>query len=483
MQKKEHPKAFISYSWTSEKFALSLAERLRNDGVDAIIDKWDLKIGNDKHIFMESMVTDDSIDYVLMLCDKAYKEKADARTGGVGEETQIISSEVYGKVSQSKFIPVIIERDDEGKEYAPVYLKSLIYVDLSETDDFEKHYEELLRMIYEEPLYKKPELGKKPIWFSEDSVNVQVLQNIRKSLENYSTNDRKSKVLKKQFISNFIEKAKEIVIDCDSNDNDEFAEAIISKIEATKELRDAYLDFLNTVIENNDSINITNFIIDFFEEVRNALYIFDGSRNTRYNLELYAEHHIFLIWECFVCTIAYLWKYESFAEINTLVTHTYFFKSDVNSYDGTEPMSFLSLRFASDVLSSYSKHRQRVSIVSDIIEKRPYEPIINKKSFAYADVLLTQLSFALNINDGGWKWFALTYNNVGWNGYDGMWNKLQSRDYCEKILPLFGVKSVEKLIEVIKLHPVSREYSYSGILSKIPSIPFQFKENSIASLS
>ena len=137
LQKKEHPKAFISYSWTSTDFALSLAERLRNDGIDAIIDKWDLSIGNDKHAFMESMVTDDSIDYVLMLCDKTYKDKADSRTGGVGEEAQIISSEVYGKVKQSKFIPVIVEKDENGKEYTPVYLKSLIYVDLSQTSDYE----------------------------------------------------------------------------------------------------------------------------------------------------------------------------------------------------------------------------------------------------------------------------------------------------------------------------------------------------------
>ena len=210
MQKKEHPKAFISYSWTSEKFALSLAERLRDDGVDAIIDKWDLKIGNDKHAFMESMVVDETIDYVLMLCDKTYKEKADSRRGGVGEEAQIISSEVYGKVKQSKFIPVIVEKDADGKEYTPVYLKSLIYVDLSEDFHFEEHYEELLRMIYEEPLYKKPELGKKPVWLSEESVNVGVLHNLKKLFDN-STNERKAYSLKKQFISNFINKAKDCV--------------------------------------------------------------------------------------------------------------------------------------------------------------------------------------------------------------------------------------------------------------------------------
>ena len=481
MQKKEHPRAFISYSWASAEFALSLAERLRNDGIDAIIDKWDLKVGNDKHAFMESMVTDDSIDYVLLLCDKTYKEKADSRSGGVGEEAQIVSSEIYGKVKQSKFIPVIIEKDENGKEFTPVYLKSLIYVDLSESSDFETHYDELLRMLYEEPLYKKPTLGKKPIWLSEGSVNVNILNGLKKAFDN-STSKEKSFALKKQFISNFIEKAKEIVIECNSNDVDIFAEEIIAKINATKELRDSYLSFINSVIENNSGNQITDFIIDFFESSRNSLYLFDGNREVKFNLELYATHHIFLLWECFVCTVAYLWHYEHFQEINSILTHTFFLKSDVNSYEGTKPMNFLAFRFSSEVLSSYSKHKQRISIVSDIIEKRPYEPILNKKSFAYADVLLTQLSFALEINEANWYWFALTYNNVGLYGFDGMWNKLQSRRYCERIMPLFGVKTVEELIDVIKKHPVEREYRYNNLIYTIPSIPWQFKGNVIASL-
>jgi hypothetical protein len=481
LQKKEHPKAFISYSWTSTEFAIALAERLRNDGIDAIIDKWDLSIGNDKHAFMESMVTDDSIDYVLMLCDKTYKDKADSRTGGVGEEAQIISSEVYGKVKQSKFIPVIVEKDENGKEYTPVYLKSLIYVDLSQTSDYETNYEELLRMLYEEPLYKKPELGKKPVWLSENSVNINILNNIKKSFDN-STSETKALALKKQFISNFVEKAKEIIIECNSDNVDIFAEEIISKIDATKELRDTYLSFINSVIENDESNKITDFIIDFFETTRNSLYLFDGSRNVKYNLELYATHHTFLLWECFVCTIAYLWNYEKYLEINKLLTHTYFLKSDVNTYDGTEPLNFLAFRFTSNVLNSYSAHKQTVSIVSDIISKRPYEPIINKKTFSYADVLITQLSFALEINEADWYWFAITYNNLGMYGFEGMWNKLQSREYCNKLLPLFGVDTVDKLIEVIKQHPVPREYCYPGMYLKIPSIPTQFKENEIASL-
>lgn len=64
------PKAFISYSWTTpnhEDWVINLAERLVSDGVDVVIDKWNLKEGHDKYDFMETMVKSDEIDKVLIM--------------------------------------------------------------------------------------------------------------------------------------------------------------------------------------------------------------------------------------------------------------------------------------------------------------------------------------------------------------------------------------------------------------------------------
>ena len=99
------PKAFISYSWTSEShrdMVRGWADRLLVDGVEIVLDQYDLKEGNDKNAFMEKMVTDPSFSHVLVVCDKSYAEKADARKAGVGTESQIISQEVYSKDVQSK---------------------------------------------------------------------------------------------------------------------------------------------------------------------------------------------------------------------------------------------------------------------------------------------------------------------------------------------------------------------------------------------
>ncbi len=119
------PKVFISYSWTSEEHTQwvgELGERLMSDGIDVVLDQWSLEDGHDVNAFMEQMVTDPSIKRVIVVCDSLYAEKADGRKGGVGTETQIISKKVYESVEQTKFVPLLRERDESGKPCLPVFL-------------------------------------------------------------------------------------------------------------------------------------------------------------------------------------------------------------------------------------------------------------------------------------------------------------------------------------------------------------------------
>lgn len=121
---KKNPKVFISYSWSSEEYikrVLELATRLINDGADVTLDQWDLSPGQDMHVFMEQGIRD--ADKVLILCDKKYTEKANNRTGGVGTETMIITPEVYAKHSQTKFVPVVMEKN----LIMPTYLTNIVF--------------------------------------------------------------------------------------------------------------------------------------------------------------------------------------------------------------------------------------------------------------------------------------------------------------------------------------------------------------------
>ncbi|MCI8324803.1 MAG: TIR domain-containing protein [Lachnospiraceae bacterium] len=146
---KKIEKVFISYSWTpdcNKKWVEQLVHRLESDGVQVVIDFKDLKLGHDKYAFMERTVNDDTIKKVLIICNRTYKEKADGRIGGVGDESAIITSQIYGNIRQEKFIPVVNEYDENGKPFLPNYLASRMYADLT---DFEDGYKQLLNNIGE----------------------------------------------------------------------------------------------------------------------------------------------------------------------------------------------------------------------------------------------------------------------------------------------------------------------------------------------
>lgn len=168
-----HPKAFLSYAWTSDEHisrVLALAERLTQDGVEVVVDQWDLQPGHDAFAFMEKMVTDPSVTKVIMVSNKAYSDKADSRTGGAGTEAQIISPALYGATDQDKFALVAFELDEQGKPFVPTFYKSRIYINLADDVAYESEYDRLLRWAWGKPLHVRPQLGEIPQHLSDSGA-------------------------------------------------------------------------------------------------------------------------------------------------------------------------------------------------------------------------------------------------------------------------------------------------------------------------
>lgn len=155
------PKVFVSYSHDTlehKHWVLELATRLRNNGIDAILDQFELQPGADIPHFMETHLS--SSDKILMICTDKYVEKANKGEGGVGYEKMIITSNLLKRIDENKIIPIIRRKD--GNQEVPTFLKSKMYIDISRDDDFEFHYDELVRTIHNRPLFAKPPVGDNP---------------------------------------------------------------------------------------------------------------------------------------------------------------------------------------------------------------------------------------------------------------------------------------------------------------------------------
>src|SRR5258708_7847113 len=89
------PRVFVSYSHDSRAHKLWVAEfaaRLRHNGIDAVLDQWEIGPGDDITLFMEQRLTE--ADRVLVVCTDNYVRKANAGEGGVGYERMIVTAQL-----------------------------------------------------------------------------------------------------------------------------------------------------------------------------------------------------------------------------------------------------------------------------------------------------------------------------------------------------------------------------------------------------
>ncbi len=160
------PKVFVSYPHDSQdhkKWVLDLATRLRSNGVDAILDQWELEPGDDVPLFMETHLA--ASDHVLMICTDRYVTKANSGTGGVGYERMIVTADLMKNIDSNKLIPIIRQL---GTHNVPTFLKTKLFIEFSLNDDFEFSFDELIRTLHNSPLYKKPPVGNNPFAHVED---------------------------------------------------------------------------------------------------------------------------------------------------------------------------------------------------------------------------------------------------------------------------------------------------------------------------
>lgn len=440
----DNPKVFISYSWhpkENQLRVLNLANRLSSDGVHVILDVWDLKDGQDKNKFMEQMVNDPTVSKVLLICNYDYVEKANLRKGGVGIESTIVSEEIYSHADQTKFIPLVFERAD-GKDCVPTFAKSRIYIDLSSEVDFEKNYDQLLRDIYDKPLFQRPPIGKMPSYLQQEEPIYLPTANKVKSISNaiYS-NSNVTGLLIKDYTDLFIDSLKIYKIDENGLNRDNFIEVIEEGVNNMIPLRDDFIEFAKLIVRTqNDAsdtfVSIFERMVQFYEDNKINLYEGENLRDMSF------DNYRYFNYDLFVSLTALLIKEEKFAIIKELVSRHYCIMTD--SYvRRMKEVSFMRFRSYNYTLNKYKNNRdggRRISVVADEVKR-------NSKSIAFqdkvsADILLYYLSLMYPSNDMMERyWFPelCPYNN-----YIEVLPKLASKRYFEKAKTLFEVNSVQE---------------------------------------
>ena len=137
---------------------LTLSDRLRDDGVDAILDQYESPPAEGWPFWMEHQIRD--ADFVLVVCSETYLRKVEDREErrkgqGVVWEINSIYNHLYSsKLVSTKFIPVLLE--SASPDDIPVPLRGFTHYRVGTEPDYDKLY----RRLTNQPLVSKRPLGK-----------------------------------------------------------------------------------------------------------------------------------------------------------------------------------------------------------------------------------------------------------------------------------------------------------------------------------
>lgn len=153
----------ISYSWDSEahvKSVLALSDRLRSDGIDCVIDQYEVSPPEGWPRWMERKIVGSEL--VIVVCTQTYLarvmgEEEPGKGNGVKWEGNIIYQHLYNQGGENrKFIPVLMQESDKG--YIPIPLQGASYFCIETDAGYQRLYSRLLGL----PPAEKPPLGQRP---------------------------------------------------------------------------------------------------------------------------------------------------------------------------------------------------------------------------------------------------------------------------------------------------------------------------------
>lgn len=435
------PKVFLSYDHGKATLVDQMARQLMNKGIDVLYDAWDLKQGDDLYKFMEASVNNETVDFVLIISDANYKEKADSRNGsGVSTEAVILSPEVYKSSRESRFIPIATELDENGTAIMPTFTSSKLYIDFTMINkSFDESMDELIRRLYNEPQQRKPKLGKKPNFSKEQPVDLMKLPVLASEIARVrDMNPRHAMhTFRDKFIPEFVSVFENWL------DLTELSNGIIVENEKMNNANDIFMETYDIIASESSDFR-SSIAISLLSGLLSSTNV--RSENNRYSKDAIATLARYVL---LLRISSVLLKNEQYDELNDIFEYRYSRDGYKKNFDVFYPSSVMQVINDNQV-------KTIVKYVESSITKSQFEQLIQ------VDLLM----YYITKGQDGDTWFPLFWG-VWRNGNDvfPLMNSLNNTKYAQRVGILFGVKNETDLYQQLRaVTPIENDHTWGWLL-------------------
>lgn len=387
------PQVFISYRWTSPDFinwVEQFAASLRAHGVDARLDQWHLNKGQDITHFMEQ-ARDERTSKVLIVCDRSYAERADNREGGVGTEAQIISSQVYESIAQTRVAAIVKELNEDGLAILPIFMRGRSYFDMSSPEAEADNFEAVVRWIFDQPYKVAPPIGKRPVFDKKAYHTGSAAFKFRTSSQ--ITSNRSSEI--DAFFKEVALDTKDFILDLTSTPD---RSIITDKIAELRPISENCYSAIRELLLS-ESGRRANILHSFLESIlENTNYSPMGRHYSRDDADVlkYFAH------DMLVSFVAICVDLEEF-ELCDQVLATPF---SIRNMGGLtcSPRSYESFFMSPNSLQALGREKSRTSLHADLLFEGHDHSKVSQLDFMQADIILHLRS----LQGTDWKWHPIS---------------------------------------------------------------------------
>lgn len=163
---------------------------------------------------------------------------------------------MYYDVEQTKYVPIVLNKDEKGNAYLPYYLETRLYVDLSDDNLFSKNFMELVRRINDLDKRKKPYVSDPPSLLGPSINSISQMEqryNVVNSNSNYQPSKTQAEITAIETLKKYIKS---------------WTKSDFHNEEKRKDIEEIYLFYKANCDKNNwssDIIDIGYLLTDIFD--------------------------------------------------------------------------------------------------------------------------------------------------------------------------------------------------------------------------
>ena len=255
---------------------------------------------------------------------------------------------------------------------------------MSEPDNYADNFEKLLRWIFDKPLHKKPEIGKRPAFLSDsEPISLGTTAIFKRAIDAMKNAKPYSAGVLDEYLNNFAENLERFRI---QKTDEEFDETVVKNIEAFLPYRNELIQLLIIIAQyapNDESIRKLH---RFFESLIPYMNL---PLHTTVFRKWDCDNFIFIIHELLLYTISILIKYECFEGANYLLEQKYYLPGS-SEYGRDTLVNFLIFRKYIESLEYRNKRLKlgRISVRADLLNERNSGTGIEFRHLMQADFVL-----------------------------------------------------------------------------------------------